>query len=231
MSLLFLTSPNWKLNTSKMFFSNWEIKYPKNLIPLRGVYILHFVQYILATDISKRQVFVIHLLLDGKNALELPWVTFKTKSIVSSFPTGNDLPFSLFSVSYKVNSLYIECAISKNWLYLEQSLQIPGHYAFISTKTIRIFTGAISRLRQSLATESSLKLTEKVFCFTLTAVFVLKIFKSVLIFWSRGKTPSLERYGSFQNEWRHYLENKQLQHTYCSISLEVKTIWLWNLVS
>ena len=39
------------------------------------------------------------------------------------------------------------------------------------------FEGALSGLRQFLATESPLKIIKIVFCFTLTAPFVLNIFK------------------------------------------------------
>ena len=36
------------------------------------------------------------------------------------------------------------------------------------------------------------------------------------------KTGWLERYGWFQNSWRHSLVDKHLQNTYCPISYEVK---------
>ena len=43
--------------------------------------------------------------------------------------------------------------------------------------TITLFKGALSGLRQLLATESPLKIMKDVFCFTLKALFVLMIFK------------------------------------------------------
>ena len=48
------------------------------------------------------------------------------------------------------------------------------------------FKGALSDMRQFLATESPLKMMKNVFYFTVKALFVLKIF------WSRRKTPRLE---------------------------------------
>ena len=44
-------------------------------------------------------------------------------------------------------------------------------------KQVKLVKGALSALRQFLATESPLKVMKKVFCFTLKALFVLKIFK------------------------------------------------------
>ena len=43
---------------------------------------------------------------------------------------------------------------------------------------ITIFTGALSGLKQYLATESPLKMMKNAFYFTLEALFVLKTFKS-----------------------------------------------------
>ena len=45
--------------------------------------------------------------------------------------------------------------------------------------------GALSGLRQFLATESSLKMMKNAFYFTLQLLFILKIFKSL---WSCAKT-------------------------------------------
>ena len=56
-----------------------------------------------------------------------------------------------------------------------------------------MFKGALSGLKQLLATESSLTMMKNAFYFTLKALFVLKIFKFVLTFSSSLKTASLER--------------------------------------
>ena len=93
----------------------------------------------------------------------------------------------------------------------------------------RVFKGALSGLRQFMST---LKLMKNVFCFTLKALFVLKIFKFFSwLFWSCIKTTWLERSCYFWNLWRYNLVNKQLQYTYCPISQEVKATRQWNLVS
>ena len=48
----------------------------------------------------------------------------------------------------------------------------------IKCEICEIFKGALSGLRQFLATESPLKMMKNAFYFTLKALFVLKIFKS-----------------------------------------------------
>ena len=55
---------------------------------------------------------------------------------------------------------------------------------------LSFFKGALSDLRQFLATESLLKMMKNAFYFTLKAFFLLKKFKflSVLTFWSSRKT-------------------------------------------
>ena len=56
------------------------------------------------------------------------------------------------------------------------------------------FKGALSGLRQFLATESPLKMMKYAFYFTLKALFVLNIFRFfVLTFWSCIKTTWLDR--------------------------------------
>ena len=45
------------------------------------------------------------------------------------------------------------------------------------------FTGALSVMTQFLTTENPSKVMKKAFYFTLKALFVLKIFKSVLTLW------------------------------------------------
>ena len=57
-------------------------------------------------------------------------------------------------------------------------------------QTLSFFKGALSDLRQFLATESLLKMMKNAFYFTLKAFFLLKKFKflSVLTFWSSRKT-------------------------------------------
>ena len=47
--------------------------------------------------------------------------------------------------------------------------------------------GALSGLRQFLATKSTLKMMKNAFCFTSKALFVLKVFK-FLSFWSCSRT-------------------------------------------
>ena len=86
-------------------------------------------------DISKREFFVIHL-LDVKNAV---------KTTVSSFPTRNDIPLSIFEV-FLMQSLYLKYAICQTWLYLEKILQIPGHCAIISMKTLSVCLKAHSQV-------------------------------------------------------------------------------------
>ena len=54
-----------------------------------------------------------------------------------------------------------------------------------------IFKGAVSGLRQLLATDNSLKVMENAFYFTLKALFLLKIF--IFTFWSCKKSAGLER--------------------------------------
>ena len=54
---------------------------------------------------------------------------------------------------------------------MSQYLQDIKKYIAVSVK------GALSGLIQLLATESSLKMMKSSFCFTLKALFVLKIFK------------------------------------------------------
>ena len=48
---------------------------------------------------------------------------------------------------------------------------------------------ALSGLIKCLAAESPLKMMKNAFYFTLKALFVLKVFKFALTFWSCGKTP------------------------------------------
>ena len=57
-------------------------------------------------------------------------------------------------------------------------------------QTLSFFKGALSDLRQFLATESPLKMMKNAFYFTLKAFFLLKKFKflSVLTSWSSRKT-------------------------------------------
>ena len=60
---------------------------------------------------------------------------------------------------------------NKDILCLEKWFLSSGYSKNVDIK------GALSCLRQLLATESSLKMTKNAFYFTLKAVFVLKIFK------------------------------------------------------
>ena len=80
--------------------------------------------------------------------------------------------------------------------------------------------------------ESPSKMMKNAFYFILKALFVLKIFKFLSwIFEHVEKTAWLERQGQFRNSWLHSLVDKELQHTYCSKSHELKTTRQWNLVS
>ena len=68
-----------------------------------------------------------------------------------------------------------------------------------------------------------LKNADKCFLFRLKFPFSsqdISIF--VLTFWSHRKNVLIRNISLFQNSWRHNLFNKQLQYTYCPISLEVK---------
>ena len=81
-----------------------------------------------------------------------------------------------------------------------------------------IVKGAVSGLRQLLATKSPWKLMKNAFYLILKALFVLKIFK--FFYWLFGhveKTVWLEREGWFQNICCHNLVNKQLQYTQYNI--------------
>ena len=77
-------------------------------------------------------------------------------------------------------------------------------------------------LRQFTATESPLKMMKNAF-FHIKCLFcswdVNKFL--VLIFWSCRKTLWQENEGRFQSLWRHKLDNKQLQYTYCQIFQKV----------
>ena len=76
-------------------------------------------------------------------------------------------------------------------------------------------------MRQFLATESSLKMMKNIFYFLLKALFVLKLSK--FLSWLFGHVEKIV--------WLKRIVNKQLPNTYSLISLEVKAIRQWNLVS
>ena len=79
--------------------------------------------------------------------------------------------------------------------------------------------------------DSPSKMMRNAFYFILKALFLLKIFK--FLYWlieHEEKTTWLERQAWFWNLWRHSLVNKESQHTYCSISHELKSTRQWNLV-
>ena len=80
--------------------------------------------------------------------------------------------------------------------------------------SIHLMKGTLSGLRKLSATENLLKLIKNYFCFTLKALFVLKIFKFLSgLFGHVEKTARLER---LRNLWHHNMVNKQLQYTYIS---------------
>ena len=61
------------------------------------------------------------------------------------------------------------------------------------TGTVLTYKGALSGLRQFLATESPLKIMKNAFCFTSKALFVLKILKFLsCIFGHVSKRPDLK---------------------------------------
>ena len=62
------------------------------------------------------------------------------------------------------------------------------------------------------------------FYLILKARFALKIFKLLSCLFGHVEKTWLEKYGQFQNLWRHSLVKKQLQNTYGPISHEVKAI-------
>ena len=64
------------------------------------------------------------------------------------------------------------------WFQKYRTTKILKYYHFSKLKkAINIFKGALSGLRQFLATESPLKTMKNPFYFTLEALFVLKVFK------------------------------------------------------
>ena len=85
------------------------------------------------------------------------------------------------------------------------------------------FKGALSYLRQFLATESPLKMMKYAFYFTLIASLVLKLF--IILSWLYGHVKNgLIKKIRLISKWRQNLVNKQLQCTYWPISQEAKTI-------
>ena len=70
------------------------------------------------------------------------------------------------------------------------------------------------------------KWQKNAFYFILKALSVLKIFR--FLSWHFGHA---EKTTWFRNLWRQSLVNKELQHTYCSISHELKATRQWNLVN
>ena len=85
------------------------------------------------------------------------------------------------------------------------------------------FKGALSYLRQFLATESPLKMMKNAFYFTLKVPLVLKLI--IILFWlySHVKNGLIKKLRLI-SKWRQNLVNKQLQCTYWPISQEAKTI-------
>ena len=93
------------------------------------------------------------------------------------------------------------------------------------------FKGALSGLRQFLATESTLKMMKNAFYFTSKALSGLKIFK--FLPWLFGHTAKqLGKKGNIN--FKFYDATAWLTNncnTHCPISQEVKAIRQWNLVS
>ena len=74
----------------------------------------------------------------------------------------------LFKILLKNSSFFLLSVIVLN-MKLAAILQVKANKAMIK--------GALSDLRQYFAKESPLKMMKNAFCFTLKALFVLKIFK------------------------------------------------------
>ena len=68
--------------------------------------------------------------------------------------------------------------------------------------------------------ESSLNTMRSTY-FILKAIFVLKILKFVLTFWSFRKKLLIKKISLTSKLWSHNLLNKQLQYAHCSISHKV----------
>ena len=85
------------------------------------------------------------------------------------------------------------------------------------------FKGALSYLRQILATEIPSKMMKNAFYFTLKAPLVLKLF--IILFWlySHVKNGVIKKLRLI-SKWRQNLVNKQLQCTYWPIYQKAKTI-------
>ena len=74
--------------------------------------------------------------------------------------------------------LFLTQIVSKCWPKIPKKGILIHDFGFeIDQHQLCDFKGALSGLRQFLATESPLKMTKNHFYFTLKALFVLKIFK------------------------------------------------------
>ena len=79
---------------------------------------------------------------------------------------------------------------------------------------------------------SPLKTMKNAFCFILKAPFVLDIFKFFSwLFRYKEKRLDKNVMANFKTLWRHRLDKKPLQYTFCPISQELKATRKWNLVS
>ena len=85
--------------------------------------------------------------------------------------------------------------------------------------------GALSGLRQFLATERSLKMVKNDFYFTLKALLILEIKFLFWIFGHVGKRLNKKAEANFK------IYDKQLQYRYRQTSREVKAVKQWNLAS
>ena len=92
------------------------------------------------------------------------------------------------------------CEISKKTFFTEHlrttAFEVRWSLSEFILKPLIYFNGALSGLRQFLATESPLKIMKNAFYFTSKTFFVLEIFNFFSwLFWSCGKTACLEGQG------------------------------------
>ena len=79
--------------------------------------------------------------------------------------------------------------------------------------------------------ENSLKLMKNAFHFILKALFVIKIIKFCLDFWSRRENGLIRKIRLISKFMTFNRVNKQLQYIYCTIPHEVKATRKLNLVN
>ena len=138
--------------------------------------------------------------------LQWNWVIFIANGIIVFLKSRDYIcrafPSSLLCVILASNYLPF-FKIFSNFVHFCSNFQIfcpfltlfPPFLPFFWKITCMPLLSKIGPDLQILATESPLKIMENYFYFTLKALFVLKILKFVLNFWSCRKTTWLERQG------------------------------------